>query len=321
MALTAALAGAGGALSACGSDPVSVPAGSGGSGNTGGSAGNGGKGSATGGTAGRSAATGGSGGATGGSGGTTGGSGGATGGSGGSAGKSGGGGGGTESGGTSGTNASGGSSAGESSGGTAGTGGIQGQAGEDAGGMGGEGGESAEGGAGGVPNDDCRGDVGISDCSGLGLPVDECTTLDFNQVFRSCTFSAGTLRPGVLEALGSCLASIEDASCTLEAEAATYGCETAASEAACPAPAAADACANGVTLQNGPSVESPLDACSDGTLTLGSCTTLLNAVNPDVLFEVVKCADPAGEYGPQSTGTCVERLHHCVFPRANFYVW
>jgi hypothetical protein len=186
--------------------------------------------------------------------------------------------------------------------------------------MGGEAGEGAEAGAGGAPNDSCLGDVGILDCSMLGLPTDECS-LGRNQIWRSCTYAAGDLRPGALEGLGVCLQNIVDDSCTSEAEDATHACETDVAARACPAAEAAAACANGVPLQGGGTVASPLDACSDGTLTLASCTRLLNAVTLAALPTVAACADPAGEYGGVSTGTCAERLHHCVFPRDGFYPW
>jgi hypothetical protein len=309
VALTAALAGAGSAVTACGSDPVSTQAGTGGSAPNGGSAGKGGKGG-TAGSAGRSTGAGGDGGGRAGAGG--------------SSGRNAGGSAGNDTGGSSGTGAttsgSGGSDAGAGNdGGTAGVGGI-GQGGEAPGGMGGEAGDGSEAGAGGAPSDTCWGDLGIMDCSGLGLPSDECN-FGRNPIWRSCTYGARDLRPGVLEGLGTCLASIVDDSCTIEADEATYACETAAAAEACPTAEAAAACANGVSLGGGDTAPSPLAACTDGTLTLASCTELLSAVTLVALPEVVKCADPAGEYGGVLTGTCAERLHQCAFPRSAFYPW
>jgi hypothetical protein len=313
VALTATLAGVGSAVTACGSDPMSPHPASGGSTNSGGSSGKGGKGGGAG-TAGRSTGVGGAGGGRAGAGG--------------SSGKSTGGDAGADTGGSAGSGGTagvGGTNVGKGgAGGSAGVGGTLGQAGEEAGGMGGEGGEDAEGGAGGAPNDTCLGDVGIQDCSTLGLPADECNT-GRNQIWRSCTYGAELLRPGVVAGLGACLQSIVDDSCTVEADEATYGCETAAAADACPTAEAVDACANGVALPGGGTVPSPLVACTDGTLTLESCTGLLNAVTTlreDALREVVKCSDPAGEYvGVVTAATCAERLHQCVFPRSAFYPW
>jgi hypothetical protein len=186
--------------------------------------------------------------------------------------------------------------------------------------MGGEAGAFAEGGAGGAPEEACVGDIGIADCSALGLPSDECDD-GRNPLWRSCNYGPDSLRPGVLESLGTCLTGIVDDSCTSEAEDATYACETSAAAAACPRAEAADACANGITFDVGGGVASPLVTCTDGTLTLASCAELLNAVKQNTLEWAVRCADPAGEFGWVSAGTCAERLHACVFPRSGFYPW
>jgi len=305
VALTAALAGTGGAVSACGSDPVTHSS----AGGRAGSSGNGGKGGSSAGTAGRSPGAGGDGGGRAGNGG--------------SAGRSAGGNAGAPRGGSAGSGAmagSGGSTAGAGNDGSGGSAGTVGQGGEAGDAMGGEAGALAEGGAGGAPNDVCLADAGISDCSGLGLPSDECN-LGRNPLWRSCTYGAGDLRAGVLEGLGACLLSIVDDSCTVEADEATYACETSVAAAACPRTEAAEACANGVPLQGGGTITAPLAACTDGTLTQDNCSELLNAVTPAALAEVVRCSDPAGEYSFVSAGTCVERLHACVFPRSGFYPW
>jgi hypothetical protein len=323
VALTAALAGAGGTLSACGAeDPVTEPG-------TGGnvSAGTPGKGGGAGKSVGGARSSGGSAGKSNGNSGSsssnTGGSanndGGANddGGSGGnSAGR----------GGSSGSSSTGGANPG--SGGT-GVAGMLGEAGD--GGAAGSTGASGEGGApmsggagqggeGGASSDACLGDTGIANCYGLGLPSDECTYY-WNPLMISCYASTGGLRAGALAGLGACLLDITDDACTSEAETATYACEVDVAQRACPASEAVDACANGVELEGGGTVASPLVACDDGTLTQESCSGLLNAVNLAALPTVVACADPAGEYGGVFSGTCAERLHHCVFPHAWFYPW
>jgi hypothetical protein len=117
------------------------------------------------------------------------------------------------------------------------------------------------------------------------------------------------------------LIAIPDDACTGEAESKTYACENDVAQGACPTPEALDACANGIALEGGGTLASPLVACDDDTLTEESCTELLNAVNVAALPEVVHCADPAGEYAGTFTGSCAERLHHCVFPHSWMYPW
>lgn len=306
-ALTAALATVGGALSACSSDNSGDQPGAGGTVKSAGGASSGGKNS--GGKAG-SSMTGGSH------------SGGAS-----------------ETGGTNEGGASGGSTT-NTSGGSSNEAGVSGWAGAESagatgassggatsGGNGGlTGGESSAGSAGdnaagaaGAPNEACLGDVGIADCSGLGLPTDECT--DLNPLLLSCVFSVQDLRQGVLQGLGQCLLSLTTPLCTIETEDAVVACETQAAARACPTEAASDACANGISLQGGGTIAAPLSVCTDGTLTQQNCEQMLSAVTPMALPEVAKCADPAGEYGYISNGTCVERLHSCLFPHRSLYPW
>jgi hypothetical protein len=302
VALTAALAGAGASVTGCGSDPVTHRGGDAGSGGSKVSAGKGGKGG-TAGAAGRS------------TGGTS--SGGKV-GRGGSAGRGTGGRagapiGGSENSATGGAGGStGGTSNGGSSGSSGGSSGTDAQGGEAGDGMAGEAGAFAEGGAAGAPDDVCLGDVGISDCSTLGLPTDECRS-GRNPVKLSCEAGTRFLRPGVLEGLGACLLGIGGDACSVEAEQATAVCETSAAAAACPKPEAAQACQDGVILDGGGTIPSPLAVCTDGTLSLEGCTELLNVVTGASLPEVVLCADPAGEYSWLSAGTCAERLHLCTF--------
>ena len=206
---------------------------------------------------------------------------------------------------------------GTAKGGTASVGGAAGEGGAP---MGGEAGSDGDqGGEGGASSEACLGDTGIDDCFALDLPSDECP--GWSPVAISCYASTGGLRPGALEALGNCLIGITAGACTSEAASATYACEEDVARRACPAPEALDACANGIALQGGGTVASPLVACNDATLTQESCTELLNAVNLSALPEVVTCADPAGEYGGDFSGTCAERLHNCVFPHSWLYAW
>lgn len=308
VALTAALATASSVMAGCGDDDGSTNPGTGGKGGTagkGGSAGRAGKGGTSAGEG-----SGGKGGAGGkGSGGSM------T--SGGTAGEGGegaaapaGGQAGTPSG-TGGT-AQGGSSGNEP---TAGTPGESGAGGAPA-----NGGEAGQGGAGGAPVEEpCFGDEGLGYCFGLpdgDVPSDECLSGP-NPAFRSCVYSEGLLRAGVLDAHATCLIPITDA-CTLRAAVATDECERETLRRACPTAAADDICANGIDL-GGSVLPSPLVACDDGTLTLTSCAKMLSAVATAELLDVVTCSDPAGEYGSVFSGTCVERLQQCIFPHGSLY--
>jgi hypothetical protein len=193
---------------------------------------------------------------------------------------------------------------------------MGGAAGDGGAPMGGESGGGGDyGGEGGAPSEACLGDSGISDCAEFGLPTQECfDDVYANPVIVSCHSSAGALRPGALEAFANCLVAIPDGPCTTEAEIKTYACGEEVASRACPAPEAVAACQSGIALEGGGNVPSPLVSCDDGTLTQESCTELLNAVKPAELPAVVECADPTGEYADTFSGTCAERLHHCVFP-------
>ena len=304
VALTAALATASSVMAGCGDDDGTTNPGAGG---TGGSAGKGGK-------AGRAGSGGTSAGAgSGGKGGTAGKGAGGSSATGGFAGAGEGGEGAAAAGQAGMAAGSGGTSQG-GSGGNEPTGGTSGESGT--GGTLGGSGEAGQGGAGGVPPDEpCFGDEGLGYCFGGpdgDIPSDECLSGP-NPAFRSCVYSESLLRAGVVDGHAACLVPITDA-CTVRAAIATDECERETLRRACPTPAADDACANGLNT-----FPSPVVACSDGTLTLTSCAKMLSAVAPGALEDIVRCSDPAGEYGSVFSGTCAERLQQCIFPHAPLY--
>jgi len=121
----------------------------------------------------------------------------------------------------------------------------------------------------------------------------------------------------VLDAHAACLVPITDA-CTVRAAVATDECERETLGRACPTAAASDACADGLDL-GGSVLPSPVVACDDGTLTLASCAKMLSTLAAGALENVVRCSDPAGEYGNVFSGTCAERLQQCIFPHGSLY--
>lgn len=303
VALTAALAAASSVMAGCGDDDSTTNPGSGGKGGTAGKAGSAGRaGSSTGAGSGGKSGAGGKGGAP-----STGGSAGAEEGGNGAAPASAGEGGLPASGGT----AQGGSSGNEPTAGAGAEGG--------AGATPGSSGEAGQGGAGGAPEEPCFGDEGAGYCFGLpdgDVPSDECLSGP-NPAFRSCVYSEALLRARVLDAHAACLIPITDA-CTLRAAVATDECERETLRRACSTPQADDICANGF-VGSSSVLPSPVVACDDGTLTLATCAHMLSAVATAALENIVRCSDPAGEYGSVFSGTCAERLQQCIFPHGALY--
>jgi hypothetical protein len=129
-----------------------------------------------------------------------------------------------------------------------------------------------------------------------------------NEIAGACA-TAGMLRPGLQAAIVPCLAEITDDACGPDAAAAAASCRAAVEGTACDLPVAAAACTTG--YDDGYTIwPAVLTSCSDGTLTVEACTSVLSQYSyPDPL---VDCMDPAGEYYDATfAGDCAARLEDC----------
>jgi hypothetical protein len=140
-------------------------------------------------------------------------------------------------------------------------------------------------------------------------------------MMASCLQHEGTLHAGARDLLIGCFSEIQIADqCGSEIGIAIDQCIQEIASGACPTNAAEEACTTGLVLDGGGTLPSPVDNCTDGTLTTELCISALSVVASYSMAYVARCADPLGEY-TTVTGTCAERIEKCVFPDDPLYPW
>jgi hypothetical protein len=141
-------------------------------------------------------------------------------------------------------------------------------------------------------------------------------------MMATCYQHEYTLHSRAEEELIACFSEIQIADqCGPEIETAIDECIQEIASGACPTDAATEACTTGLVLDGGGTLPSPVDNCTDGTLTTELCISALSVVATYALPDVARCADPTGEYMETVTGTCAARVAECVFPNVPLYDW